>query len=173
MTEAGRSHPLEINSEDSAVTLRQFTPQDAADIFNLIDQSRDHLSQHGDTTAEKYPDLESVKESIEHPKNPNRLRFGIRNLEGQLVGSINLTPDAEDPQRGEVGYYLGQAYTGKGYMGSALTALTGFAFSDLQYETLYGKVQEDNAASARVLERAGFREAQRVNGEIVLVRNKD
>src|SRR5437868_14428116 len=84
--------PLELVSLDGEVILRQYSPADAQEGFSLIDRNRDHLSQFGDETASKYPTLESFQESILHPKNPRRLRFGIRNKEGLLVGSINLTP---------------------------------------------------------------------------------
>lgn len=96
--------PLEIVSKDGQVTLRQLTLEDVEELFALIDRNRDHLSQFGDDTATKYPTVESVRESIEKPKNPKRMRFAIRNIQGQIVGSINLTSDDDNPERGEVGY---------------------------------------------------------------------
>ena len=83
--------PIEIHSPDGDLTLRQFTPSDAQELFGLIDSNREYLSQFGEPTSHKYPTVESVLDSIQTPRNPNKLRFGMRDNKGKLVGSINLT----------------------------------------------------------------------------------
>lgn len=162
--------PIEIVSSTGDVTLRQFTVADADEIFALIDSGRDHLSQHGDETAAKYQTVDAVRDSIATPTNPQRLRFGIRNSDGVLVGSINVTPDDDTPHRGEIGYYLGAAHTGRGYTTEAVTTLTEYAFAQLGYIELYGKVAEANTPSVKVLQRAGYTETRREDGEIYLTR---
>jgi len=147
---------LEIRASNYREYLNQFGSEDAQEIFDLIDTSRPHLSQHEDVTASKYPDKESVLQSITEPKNPNKLRFAVRNEAGTLVGSINLTPDDENPTKAEIGYYLGVEHTGHGYMTEALRLLTEYAFNKLGYVELFGDVHPDNNASARVLEKAGY-----------------
>src|SRR5260221_3426993 len=106
------SKPLEIQSSDGQIVLRQYTPEDADEVFALIDQNRGYLSQFGDDTSDKYPTLESFRESILSPKKPSRLRFGIRSKDGVIVGSINLTPDDDNPKRAEIGYWLGKESEG-------------------------------------------------------------
>ncbi len=59
------NNPIEIASSDGEVVLRQFTLEDAEEIFKLIDGNREHLSQFGDDTAGKYPTLDSVRESLQ------------------------------------------------------------------------------------------------------------
>ena len=166
------SQPIEIQSSDGEVTLRQFSLEDAEELFALIDSSREHLSQHDDETASKYPDIESIRDSIKTPANPQRLRFGIRNKDGVLVGSINLTPKKDDPVVGEVGYYLGASHTGHGYTTSALRALTDYAFDTLGYEKLFGQVAEANVPSIKVLQKVGYEERKREDGEVYLYKDK-
>lgn len=166
------NNPIELASSDGEVILRQFTPQDAEEIFALIDRNRDHLSQHGENTADKYPTLESVRESIENPKNPNRLRFAIRNRDGRFIGSINLTPDEDNAKQAEVGYYLGEEFSKQGYMGRALEMVTNYGFQNLEYETIYGDVAETNIASSNVLLKAGYKETSRSNAKIRYSRQK-
>lgn len=60
-------------------------PQDADDYFGLIAQDPDHLRQHRDETADKYPTLDVVRDSIVSPKNPAKYRFGIWD-NGVMVG---------------------------------------------------------------------------------------
>lgn len=153
---------VEIIHRSTRIRLKQFTASDSQAIFELIDRNRSHLSQFGDTTAEKYKDVESVKESISNPKNPDRLRFGIWD-NGVLVGSFNLTPDEEDKTKGEIGYYLGSEFTGKGYMIKAVTTLSEFAFKSLNYKEIYGIVHAENIASQSVLIKSGFEN----NGEVI------
>lgn len=163
---------VEITSETSEVTLRQYSLRDCEEAFALIDSNREHLSQFGDETSAKYPTLESFRESILNPKNPRRLRFGVRNRQGVLVGSINVTPDDDSPERGEIGYYLGQEFQKKGYTTEAIRLLTDYAFEHLGYQTLYGVVTEDNDASTKALERVGYQETEKRDGKIVLSKDK-
>ncbi len=164
--------PVEILSHDGAIVLKQLIPQDAEELFALIDRNREHLSQHGDDTAAKYPTLESVSDSIVTPKNPHRMRFAIRNAQGEVVGSINLTPDKDTSERGEIGYYLGSEFQGKGYAGRAVERLTEYAFQELGYETLFGEVAEGNNPSVKVLEGTGYRETGRNEGKIIFSKRK-
>lgn len=150
--------PIEILASHFAITLRQFTINDAPHIFVLINNNRKHFEQFVDTTSKKYPTLKSVEESILHPKNEDRLRFGIWDSQNQFLGSINLTPDEDNEKRGEIGYYLSPNHTGKGHMLNSLLTLSTYAFTKRGYEELYGKVHEDNIASQKVLMKAGFKE---------------
>ena len=171
-----KKHPnaisLEITSSDRQLVLKQYTPEDADEAFALIDRNRGHLSQFDDETATKYPTLDSFRESIVSPKNPKRLRFAIRNKDGVLVGSINITPDENNLQRGEVGYYLGDEFQKKGYTKQAVELLTDYAFGHLGYQSLYGEVTEGNDVSIKVLERAGYQETKRQDGKIILSKEK-
>jgi RimJ/RimL family protein N-acetyltransferase len=145
---------LTLRTDMDGLLLKQYLVEDASAIFNLIDQSRDHLSQYGEETASKYPTLESVVESVVHPSNPDKSRLGIWH-ENNLVGGINLRPDAE--ATAEIGYWLGEIHTGKGYMHHAVAALTDYAFAN-GFEEVYASVHRDNNASARVLLKAGYAE---------------
>lgn len=159
-------NPIEILSSDGSIILRQFAPQDSEEIFALINRNRTHLSQFRDDTSDKYPTLEAVRESIEHPKNPKRLRFAIRNREGQFVGSINITPDKRHQGIAEIGYYLGSEFQRKGYMGRAVETLTNYGFNALDYKIMYGDVAEGNIASVNVLLKAGYKETGKHDGKI-------
>lgn len=149
--------PIEIIDQERKVRLKQFTLSDAREIFDLINRNRRYLSQFGDTTSKKYKKLEHVVESIIHPKNPNRLRFAIRDRAGTYIGTINLTPKEDDRTQGEIGYYLGKEFQGNGYMTEAVKMLSDFAFKELGYKRLVANVHPYNKGSQSVLYRAGFK----------------
>ncbi|EKE20447.1 MAG: acetyltransferase related protein [uncultured bacterium] len=144
---------------DANIALKQYIISDSEAIFKLIDNDRSHLSQHGDTTAQKYPTLESVRNSIVNPENTSRLRFGIWDRD-VFVGTINITPNEDTLENpiAEVGYFLGEDYQGKGYIGKSLERLIQYAFSELNIQMVYATVARGNNRSANVFIRAGFRE---------------
>lgn len=89
-----------------------------------------------------------------------------------IVGTTTLFNLNLDNGRAEIGYALGHAYWGKGYMNEALGALLSYAFEVMDLRRLEADVDPRNTASIRTLERLGFqregylRERWHVNGEI-------
>ena len=79
-------------------------------------------------------------------------------VNGEAAGGIGLVL-REDVERcgAEVGYWLGEPFWGKGIATAALQALTAYAFAEFPYLVrLFAMTYEDNLASQRVLEKAGF-----------------
>jgi len=143
---------FELATEKKGVVLRQLASEsDDLAYFNAVESNRDHLSQFGDETAIKYPDIDSVREARINPSAPDKLRLGIWN-EGTFIGSINLTPDKHGAA--EIGYWLDDRYSGQGYATIATKALA--RYSSKKYTVVYAKVSDENSASRAVLERAGF-----------------
>ncbi|MBX2866396.1 GNAT family N-acetyltransferase [Candidatus Kaiserbacteria bacterium] len=148
--------PFYIETVRPGLTLKQFSEEDAAKLFSLIDQNRDHLSQFGDETSAKYPDLEMVRQSIVMPKNLDRIRYGVW-MEDVLIGSINITPLPDDPRLLEVGYWIGGAHCGRGVATTVTRTLVRTVTSAPQGVThLVAWVHEKNKASQRVLLKAGL-----------------
>jgi RimJ/RimL family protein N-acetyltransferase len=81
---------------------------------------------------------------------------------GEAVGGIGLHPGTDVHRRtAAIGYWLGEAYWGRGIATEALRAVTDYAFSKFDFARLEAFVFEWNLASARVLEKAGYtREAR-------------
>lgn len=76
---------------------------------------------------------------------------------GQAVGGIGLELQDDVYRRSaEIGYWLGEAYWGRGIATDAVRGLTEWAFGRFDLCRIYAKVFEWNPASARVLEKAGF-----------------
>jgi [ribosomal protein S5]-alanine N-acetyltransferase len=76
--------------------------------------------------------------------------------EARLVGTCGLWRLDPENHRGEVGYLLHPSCWGKGLMGEALTAVCRHGFEQLHLHSIEAHVDPANAASTRVLERAGF-----------------
>jgi ribosomal-protein-alanine N-acetyltransferase len=76
---------------------------------------------------------------------------------GEAAGAIGfkLNTDVERVSV-EVGYWLGEAYWGRGTVTEALRAMTRYAVDTYGVSRVYGVPFEWNAPSARVLEKAGY-----------------
>lgn len=89
-----------------------------------------------------------------------------------LIGTVTLFNLSLSNGRAEIGYAMGSAHWGKGYMNEALTALILHAFDVLDLRRLEADVDPRNTASIRTLERLGFqregflRERWHVCGEL-------
>lgn len=154
--------PIVLSTTTPELTLRQFTPDDAQALFARIDGNRVHLSRNDDDTSRKYPDVASVRHSIEHPANPNKLRFGVW-LNTVLVGTVNLTPRSfPDGETVELGYWMASEYTGQGLATIAAQAVCEYAKSQ-GYRRVVASVSESNTASRRVLEKLGFKKTVEMN----------
>ena len=76
---------------------------------------------------------------------------------GEAVGGIGFTVQYDVARRSaEIGYWLGEDFWGRGIATEALIAVTDYAFSNYDVCRLYAHVFDWNAASARVLEKAGY-----------------
>lgn len=78
-------------------------------------------------------------------------------IDGQLVGTIGLQL-GEDVYRqsAEIGYWLAEEYWGRGVVSEAVRALSDWGFQTFGLLRIHAYVFENNAASVRVLEKAGF-----------------
>lgn len=84
--------------------------------------------------------------------------FGIQNEhDGKLLGECSLFNFQEQSRRAEVGYTLAFESWGKGYMNEALSSLLEFGVSQLGLNRVEADIDPRNVASARTLERLGFR----------------
>jgi RimJ/RimL family protein N-acetyltransferase len=83
--------------------------------------------------------------------------FAIAN-EVEAIGSIGLMV-GKDVHRftAELGYWLAEPFWGKGIMTAAVKRITEYAFSSFGLKRVYAEPYTTNTASARVLEKAGFK----------------
>ncbi|HEX6088523.1 MAG TPA: GNAT family N-acetyltransferase [Gemmatimonadales bacterium] len=135
--------------------LRRFQPGDA-----------ERLAQHANSRAiwlnlrDLFPHPYSVEDAeryIEatHAQAPVT-SFAIA-VEGRAVGGMSLRP-GNDIERltAELGYWLGEAFWGRGIVSAGVVSITEYAFAVLGLLRVFAVPFVRNPASARVLEKAGY-----------------
>jgi hypothetical protein len=81
-----------------------------------------------------------------------------------LLGWIDLEIEREH-RRGDMAYWLGQPYWGRGFASEAARCMVRFGFETLDLNRIYAQCIASNSASARVMQKAGMRyEATRRHG---------
>ena len=79
-------------------------------------------------------------------------------LDGQIVGSISVESKADENYAvGAIGYMILTPFWSQGIGTEAVWQICGIAFRELALERIIGEVFPENLASARVLEKNGFR----------------
>jgi len=87
------------------------------------------------------------------------LRLGVqRNEDGRLIGTVSLFKFDAQNRRAEIGYGIAPEVWRQGYVTEALHALLGHAFDELGLMRIEADVDPRNIASARSLEKLGFRQ---------------
>ena len=110
--------------------------------WTSLDQSRDNIA----ATQAAYADGSGMRLGIE-----------LRQT-GELIGNASLHRFVDASRRCELGYALAKAHWGAGYVSEALRALLGYGFATLDLNRIEADVDPRNEASARVLEKLGFRQ---------------
>ena len=140
------------------LTVRPLNEADAPALFAIF--SHPEVMRYW--SSPPYTEIEHARLMLRHVQEGyatgGHLRLGIaRRSDDALMGTCSLFSFQTASRRAEIGYALGRPYWGAGYMHEALTALVDYAFGALNLHRLEADIDPRNTASARTLERLGFR----------------
>jgi [ribosomal protein S5]-alanine N-acetyltransferase len=94
-------------------------------------------------------------------------RFAI-DVGGEAVGGIGIIPGTDIERfSAEIGYWLGEPFWGRGIVSEALVLVTERTFDHLNMLRLFALAFATNAASSRVLEKAGYEREGRLRSAAV------
>lgn len=88
-------------------------------------------------------------------------------VEGKAAGGIGIHPQSDIMKKNaELGYWLGESYWGKGIITAAIKQMIDFAFNTYDITRIYARPFGNNAASQKVLQKAGFTLEARIEKNI-------
>jgi ribosomal-protein-serine acetyltransferase len=144
---------------DDHLELRQRQPEDAEELFALTDVNRpylrqwlpwlDHCTSPDDTRTNILTSLEEADRGVS-------LALCIWQ-DGRIVGVTGFNSISKANRIGHIGYWLGEAYSGRGIMTRSVRALTEHGFTTLDLNRITIAAAVGNARSRAVAERLGFR----------------
>lgn len=138
------------------LTLRSFFDSDVEQVTVLASDKR-----IADVTANiphPYPDDLAAQWISTHKDKWQQKHFATYAVTltdtQQLIGCISLGEREEE--KGEISYWLGVDFWGKGYASEACKRIVEFGFDEMQLNCIYGRVLTRNSASGKVLLKVGF-----------------
>lgn len=137
--------------------LRHFELHHAELLFDLIDTSRAHLRRYlnfvDDASVDSAEDF--IRRSRARYAKDGTGNFGVW-ADDTLVGAVSLFDLSPMHRKAEVGYWIGQAFAGRGIITKAVSRLLDYGFSELKLNRIQLCCATDNPASRRVAEKLGF-----------------
>lgn len=149
------SHPVDIRT--TRLRIREFAPQDAialSDITADPDVVR-YLSFNAASPAETRALLDFALVSALATPRLEYILAADELASGRLAGSCGFHADTSANER-ELYFVLRRDAWGRGLGTEIVVALIDFGFRELGLSRLFGVAHPDNAASIRVMERAGM-----------------
>ena len=160
---------------DGIVLLTKVQPEDAEDVFALIDSNRDYLREWFpwvDPAKGVEATLDFIERSLKQDEEKNGFQCCIR-LESNIIGVMGFVKVDQINKKTEIGYWIAPSCQGRGIITKAARALTDHAFAEWGLNRVAIYAGEANTKSRAVAERLGFkfegvlREAERVNDRYV------
>ena len=134
-----------------AFVLRAWRPEDAT--AYLGGRDREVFKW---TTEERGTTVEQLAAIIaRNAESPEWVALAITRSDDRIVGNISLVPQA-DGKSAEASYWLAPEGRGSGAATAALSALTAWAFANLDIDCVFVKIAPDNTASLAVARGCGF-----------------
>ncbi|GAB6931119.1 GNAT family N-acetyltransferase [Paenibacillus sp. JCM 10914] len=137
--------------------LRLFQPADAETVTKLCN----NYSIYKGTLTLPYPytmdcAISWIETHVHNFNTDKSYEFAVcdrRN--GTLYGAIALTNHARY-ENGEIAYWIGEEYWGKGYATEASKAMIDFAFQVKNFHKVYARHFASNPASGKVIQKIGM-----------------
>jgi ribosomal-protein-serine acetyltransferase len=143
------------------IQIRLIESEDSAQLFNLIERNRRRLTTYFPKTSAAITNLETAKKftqlRLKQALNREQFHFVvIQSITSQMIGGILLKNIEWSVPKGELAYFIDEAYEGKGFTSYGVKWLSQWAFNDLKFEKLYIKFNPENLGSKRVAIKNGF-----------------
>jgi ribosomal-protein-alanine N-acetyltransferase len=155
------------------ITLRFLTAADAPALYGIFSDREVMRFWSRPPMVDPHEATAHVQDVCANYRSGDALQLGIeRNSDHSLIGTCTLFHFHWGSRRAELGYALARAAWGQGLMHEALNALLTHAFNRVDLRRIEADIDPRNTASARSLERLGFRkeghlrERWMVDGEV-------
>jgi RimJ/RimL family protein N-acetyltransferase len=134
-------------------------PWQTDDLENLVKNANNpHIAKYM-TDAFPHPyTYEAGRSFLSFATQGNPTHIFAIEVEGKAAGGIGIHPQSDIMRKNaELGYWLGESYWGRGIITAAIPQMLDFAFSTYDITRVFARPFGNNPASARVLEKCGFK----------------
>ena len=142
-------------------SIRLIEEQDLKPYYQMVEENRIRLERFFAGTVLRTQSMEDaelfLQEIVKRIENRDYLAYVIvDNQTGGFVGFMDLKNIEWRVPKSEIGFYIDEAYEGKGITTRALNQLCEYCFEDLGFEKLFLRTHESNEGARKVASRCGF-----------------
>jgi ribosomal-protein-serine acetyltransferase len=144
---------------DDGLLLRSFEPEDAQELFRVVEASREHLRPWlpwVDMSTKPEHSLQFIQQSKIQQRNQEGISLGII-YNHHIIGSMGMHNWDHTLKKAQLGYWVAKEYEGKGIIQKCLAAFVDFLFNKAGLNKVEIHFMVNNQRSARVAEQAGFK----------------
>lgn len=141
------------------LVLREFTADDWTAVFAYQNDPRYLRFYERESVTERQCQAfvyQFILWQAEQPRSKAQLAITLADT-GQVIGNVGVRRDTAAEPVADMGFELHPDHWGRGYASEAAAAMVEMGFGDWGLERIHAHCISENAASARVLERAGMR----------------
>ena len=142
------------------ISLELLSEENSLDVYFFEKENRKYFERNLPPRPANYFDLEGFKEItrelLTEQTNRDVYMHLIRDLQGVMVGRINLSVLENNRKTAELGYRIGENVSNLGYASEAVKLVLEKAFTTYGLHKIIAGTATDNLASQRVLLKNGF-----------------
>jgi len=143
--------------ETARLIARHFGPRDLAPFVAMRSDPDVARYQSWDSFSEEDGRRFLEELAQQEPGQPGWFQIALEEkATGELIGDCGLNISPQDGRLAQIGYTLVRPHWNRGLASDAVTALAAFAFATYPLHRISASADPRNAASSRVLEKAGF-----------------
>ncbi|WP_226658997.1 GNAT family N-acetyltransferase [Pseudalkalibacillus hwajinpoensis] len=153
---------MSLKLETERLNLQPFNKEDASRIKELANNQElasilglphPYELEHAEEWIAIQP--EQIQKGLEYPLTI------VAKKENEIIGTITMRIDKNN-NKGELGYWIGREYWGKGFATEAVKRMIEFGFNQLDLNKVWALAISRNKASTIVLEKAGLQKEGRL-----------
>ncbi|MEI6426419.1 MAG: GNAT family protein [Candidatus Absconditabacteria bacterium] len=138
--------------ETERIILRKAEKLDAKDLLPYIQEEK--IKEFVSLPNELNKLSEYIEESENNKKTYRRVIVLKENK--KIIGSIILRNIIKMHQKVEIGYRIGNAHEGKGYITESLNGINKYIFLKTEFQRIGARIRVDNEATIHNVEKLGF-----------------
>lgn len=143
--------------ETERLLLRKVTLDDAGDMFRYASDPEVTRYMHLEPHRTIEDSRTAIRSAIEDHENGRVRSWGVVHKEDQrLIGTAGFQWWQPDSANANIGYLMSRDYWGRGLMPEAVRAVLRFGFEQMKLNRIEARLNPDNVASARLLEKVGM-----------------
>jgi len=144
---------------DEDLSLRAYAPEDADELYAVINASRAHLHpwlEWVDRNTKPEHSLQFIQHSLQQIRMQEALALGIF-YQGKIIGGTGMHNWDHGVKKAQIGYWLDKDSEGKGIINNVLTVFITYLFEKIGLNKIEVYFLPANKRSAKAAERLGFK----------------